>query len=962
MTNKQFPNENRDLRMMTYRQTVLCLTLVAILCGCAMEQGEASQNRWISLFNGNNLEGWTVKIAGRELNDNYGNTFRAEDGILKVSYDQYEKFDGKFGHLFYKDKFSDYVLRVQYRFMGDQTLGGPGWAFRNSGIMLHSQSAESMAKDQSFPVSIEAQLLGGNGKDERSTGNVCTPGTHIVMDGQLVTPHCIPSRSKTYHGDQWVTMEVEVHGNSIIRHIVNGQVVLEYERPQLDEKDPDAQKLIVDGEKMLHEGYIALQAESHPVEFRKVEVLPLAAGEQVPAPMPPVARKVPKRLEKHGHVRIDNYYWLKERENPKVIKYLKAENEYTDSVMAHTEGIQQTLFEEFKGRIKQTDMSVPYKRDDYYYYTRHEGGKEYRIYCRKKGTLQSEEEIMLNVNELAEGHEFISVSRGEVSSNQDLLAYAVDTVGRRIYTIRFKNLVTGELLEDEIPQVTGNVAWANDNKTVFYTKQDPVTLRSDRVYRHVLGTDPADDELVFEETDDTFFCYAFKTKSKKYVMIVSTHTLSTEYRYVEADDPDGEFKIFLPRKKEHEYLLDHYKDHFYVVTNEQAKNFRLMMTPVDQTGQEHWKELIPHRKDVLLVGIKIFRDYLVVTERENGLLQLRVKPWNSQDEHYLDFGEPAYLAYPIDNFDFDTSILRYTYSSLTTPQSVYDYDMATRQKTLLKREEVLGGFDSNNYRCERLYAAAKDGAKVPISLVYRKGLKKDGTNPLLLYGYGSYGASVDAAFDPFSVSLLDRGFVFGIAHIRGGQELGRQWYEDGKLLKKKNTFTDFTACAEHLVAERYTCPDKLFVYGASAGGLLIGAVVNMRPDLFGGAVAGVPWVDVITTMLDESIPLTTNEYDEWGNPNRKEYYDYMLSYSPYDNVEKKAYPNMLVITSLQDSQVQYWEPAKWVARLRALKTDGNRLLLRTYMEAGHGGVSGRYKQYYETAFVYAFLIDLAGKG
>ena len=518
------------------------------------------------------------------------NIFRVDGGILKISYDQYEKFDGKFGHLFYKDTFSHYVLRVQYRFVGDQTPEGPNWAFRNSGIMLRSQSPESMTRDQSFPVSIEAQLLGGNGKDERTTGNVCTPGTHIVMDRKLVTQHCIPSRSKTYHGDQWVTMEVEVHGNSIIRHIVNGNVVLEYERPQLDENDSDAQRLIVDGEKMLQEGYIALQAESHPVEFRKIEILPLAAGECAPKPLPPVAKRVPKRLEKHGYVRIDEYYWLKERENPEVIEYLEAENQYTDTIMAHTEGIQQILFEEFKGRIKQTDMTVPYKRDDYYYYIRHEEEKEYPVYCRKKGTLEGEEEIMLNVNELAEGHEFISVSRGEVSSNQGLLAYAIDTVGRRIYTIRFKNLVTGESLEDEISQVTGHVAWANDNKTVFYTKQDPVTLRPDRVYQHVLGTDPADDKLVFEETNDTFSCYVYKTKSKKHIMIFSsTYTLSTEYRYVDADDPGGEFKVFLPRQKEHRYILGHYKDHFYVVTNDQAKNLRLMMTPVHQTGQEHWK-------------------------------------------------------------------------------------------------------------------------------------------------------------------------------------------------------------------------------------------------------------------------------------------------------------------------------------------------------------------------------------
>jgi oligopeptidase B len=688
---------------------------------------------------------------------------------------------------------------------------------------------------------------------------------------------------------------------------------------------------------------------------------PSVVSERAPKPVPPVAKKIPKKFEKHGHFRVDNYYWLKERDNPEVLDYLKAENEYTDSVMAHTEGTQQTLFEEFKNRIKQTDMSVPYKQDDYYYYNREEEGKEYPIYCRKKESLDSEEEIMLNVNELAEGREFISVRRGVVSHNQNLLAYAVDTVGRRIYTIQFKNLTTGELLEDEIPQVTGNVAWANDNKTVFYTKQDPATLRSYRVYRHVLGTNTAHDELVFEETDDTFSCSVRKTKSKRYILITSRQTLSTEFRYVDADDPGGEFKIFLPREKEHEYWVDHYKDHFYVVTNDQAKNFRLIMTPVDRTGREHWKELMPHRKDVLLAEIEIFRDYLVLIERKNGLRQLRVKSWNGKEEHYLDFGEPTYAAYPIDNYDFDTSVLRYSYSSMTTPDSVYDYDMATRQKILLKQREVLGGFNSDNYKSERLYAPTKNGVKVPISLVYRKGLKKDGTNPLLLYGYGSYGSSSDPRFSSFRVSLLDRGFVCAVGHIRGGQELGRSWYEDGKLLKKKNTFTDFIACAEYLVTEEYTCPDRLFIAGGSAGGLLIGAVVNMRPDLFKGAIASVPWVDVVTTMLDESIPLTTNEYDEWGNPNQKEYYDYMLSYSPYDNVQKKDYPNMLVITSLQDSQVQYWEPAKWVAKLRAFKTDNNWLLLRTYMEAGHGGVSGRYKRYHETAFEYTFLIDLAGK-
>ncbi len=675
---------------------------------------------------------------------------------------------------------------------------------------------------------------------------------------------------------------------------------------------------------------------------------------------PPVAKKISTKLEKHGHVRIDDYFWLKDRDNPEVIEYLEQENAYTEAVMAHTQLLQETLSGEFRARIKQTDMSVPYKKDGYYFYSRTEEGKEYPIHCRKKNTLTAPEQIMLDLNKMAEGHAFFSCRRGEVSSGQDILAYAVDTVGRRFYTIRFKNLATGEPLADEIRDVTGNMAWANDNQTLFYTKQDPNTLRSYRVYRHILGSDPAKDDLVFEETDETFRCYVFKTKSKSYLMIASVHTLSTEFRYLDANDPSAEWRIFLPRRRNHEYSVDHYQDRFYIRTNDGAKNFKLVTTPVGQTAQEHWKELIPHRDDVLFEGMEIFKDYLVVVERRNGLLQLRVRPWSGQREHYLDFGEPAYFAAPMDNFDFDTGLLRYYYSSLTTPGSVYDYDMTTRTRKLLKREEVLAGFDPNHYTTERLFASAPDGVRVPLSTVYRKGLDRDGTHPLLLEGYGSYGASSDATFDPFLVSLLDRGFVYALAHIRGGEEMGRWWYEDGKLLKKKNTFTDFIACAEHLVAAKYTNKDRLFITGASAGGLLIGATINLRPDLFKGAIAAVPFVDALTTMLDDSIPLTTSEYDEWGNPNAKEYYDYILSYSPYDNVQARDYPNLLVLTSLHDSQVQYWEPAKWVARLRAMKTDTNRLLLRTKMEAGHGGVSGRYKRYDEIAFQYAFLLDLAG--
>ncbi len=676
---------------------------------------------------------------------------------------------------------------------------------------------------------------------------------------------------------------------------------------------------------------------------------------------PPVAKVIPHRLEKHGHVRVDNYYWLRDRDNPEVIKYLEDENAYTAAMRAHTADLQEKLFREFKARIKQTDISVPFLRDGYYYYTRTEEGRNYQIYCRKKGSLDSPEEVLLDVNAVAEGHKFCSVSPPAVSPGQDLMAYAVDTVGRRFYTIRFKNLATGEVLPDVIPNVTANIAWANDNRTVFYAKQDPVTLRSHRIYRHVLGKNPAEDQLVYEEQDETFNCFVFKTKSKRYLMIVSRQTLSTEYRFLEADQPDGEFRVFLPRRRDHEYRLEHYGDHFYIITNHQAKNFRLMRTPVSRTGMENWEEIIPHRRDVLLEDIEIFKDALVVSERRNGLIQLRVRPWAGAEEHYVDFGEPAYVAAPVNNYEFDTPWLRFNYSSLTTPPSVYDYNLLTREKKLLKREEVLGGFNSGDYQSERIYARAPDGVQVPISLVYRKDrFRKDGKNPLLLFGYGSYGASMDARFDAFRISLLDRGFVYALAHVRGGEELGRQWYEDGKLLKKKNTFTDFIACAEHLLREKYADPKRIFAWGGSAGGLLIGAVITMRPDLFTGVIADVPFVDVLTTMLDDSIPLTTNEYDEWGNPNDKQYYDYILSYSPYDQTRPAHYPHMLVTTGLHDSQVQYWEPAKWVAKLRAVKKDRNRLLLKTEMQAGHGGLSARDDRYREIAFRYAFLLDLAG--
>ncbi len=671
-------------------------------------------------------------------------------------------------------------------------------------------------------------------------------------------------------------------------------------------------------------------------------------------------KKISFKLEKHGHVRVDNYYWLRERDNPEVIEYLNEENEYAAKEMAHTREFEKKLFEEIIGRFKQTDMSVPYKRDDYYYYTRYEQGKEYPIYARKRDTLEHAEEIMLNANQLAEGHEFFAIGGSAVSSGQDILAYAVDTQGRRIYTIYFKNLTTGEKLADVLPNVTENLTWANDNKTLFYGKQDEITLRQHQIWRHVLGTDPAEDQPVYQEDDETFVAYIFKSKSRRFLFLVSSHTNSQEYRFMEADQPFGEFKLFQARRRNHEYHVEHFGDRFIIRTNDQAMNFRLMETSLDRPGREYWREIIPHRNDVYLADFELFRDYLVLEERARGLTQICITPWSGGADHYLEFDEPAYRANLNVNLQFDTILLRFEYTSMKTPLSIYDYDMASGQKTLLKREAVLGGFDPDNYVSERLYARAPDGTEIPISLFCRKGTPRNGNNPLLLYGYGAYGFSIDAAFSSPRLSLVDRGFIYAIAHARGGQELGRHWYDDGKLLKKKNTFTDFIACAEFLIRVKLTGPEKLFAMGRSAGGLLMGAISNVRPDLFKGIVAEVPFVDAVTTMLDSSIPLTTGEYDEWGDPNQKEYYDYVLSYSPYDNVEGKAYPAMLITGGLHDSQVQYWEPAKWAAKLRELKTDKNRLLLKTNMEAGHGGATGRFRRHHETAFSYVFLLDLAG--
>ncbi len=677
-------------------------------------------------------------------------------------------------------------------------------------------------------------------------------------------------------------------------------------------------------------------------------------------PEPPVAEIIPEEMTIHGDTRVDNYYWLNQRDNPKVIEYLEAENAYKEAVMKHTEPLQEKLFDEIIGRIKQTDISVPYKDSGYYYYTRYEEGAEYPIYCRKKGSLDAEEEILLNVNEMAKGYDYYSVAGLSVSSNNRLIAFGVDTVSRRKYTIYFKDLTTGELLPDQIPVTSGGTTWANDNKTVFYALKDETTLRPYKIMRHVLGTDVSADKEIYEEKDVTFNTYVYKTKSKRFLIIASSQTMSDEYRFLDADNPTGQFKIIQPRERGLEYSVDHYKDKFYIRTNYNAKNFRLMETSITTTTKNNWKEVIPHRDDVLLGGFTIFKDFLVVSERIKGLPNIRIIKWADKSEHYLDFGEETYSAGISTNREFDTDLLRYSYTSFTTPSSVFDYNMNTRDKKLLKRQEVLGDFDPENYHSERHYATARDGTKVPISLVYRKGLEKNGDNPLLLYGYGSYGSTGSASFRSDRLSLLDRGFVYALAHIRGGSEMGRYWYEEGKLLNKKNTFTDFIDCAEYLIAEKFTNPGKLFAMGGSAGGLLMGAVLNMRPDLFKGIIAAVPWVDVITTMLDESIPLTTSEFDEWGNPKNEEYYWYMLSYSPYDNVEAKDYPAMLVTTGLQDSQVQYFEPAKWVAKLRALKTDDNILLLHTNMGAGHGGVSGRLRRYTETAMEYAFMLDLIG--
>ncbi len=677
--------------------------------------------------------------------------------------------------------------------------------------------------------------------------------------------------------------------------------------------------------------------------------------------LPPLAEKLPKALSAHNRIRIDDYYWMNDRDNPNVIDYLKAENEYNEKMTAHTKALQEKLFQEMKGRIKEDDSSVPYKLNGYWYLTRFEKGKDYPVYSRKKETLDAPEEILFDVNEMAKGYDYYSLGGLNVSPDNKLIAFGVDTLSRRKYTIQIKNLETGEIIPEKIHTTTGGSTWANDNKTLFYTKKDEQTLRSNQIYKHILGS-KSRDQLVFEEKDETFNTYVYKSKSKKYLIIGSGSTMTSEYRFLEADNPAGEFRIFQPRQRGLEYGISHYGEHFYVVTNkDSAINFKLMKTPVENTSQENWVDVISHREDYLLEDIDIFKEYLVISERNNGLNKIKIIRWETGEEYYLPFDNETYTAYTSINPDFDTHILRYTYNSLNTPTSVVDFNMATREKTILKEQEVLGGnFNKENYITERIWATAGDGTKIPVSLIYRKEIKKDGTNPLLQYAYGSYGSTIDPYFSSVRLSLLDRGFIYAIAHIRGGEYLGRKWYEEGKLLNKMNTFTDFIDVSKHLIEQNYTSEKHLYAMGGSAGGLLMGVVVNMAPLLYNGIIAAVPFVDVVTTMFDDSIPLTTGEYDEWGNPNDPEYYEYMLSYSPYDNVKVQEYPNMLITTGLHDSQVQYWEPAKWVAKLRDLKSDDNILLFHTNMDAGHGGASGRFEALKEVAEEYAFLLDLEG--
>ena len=688
----------------------------------------------------------------------------------------------------------------------------------------------------------------------------------------------------------------------------------------------------------------------------------------------PVAKKQPTKLEMHGDVRIDNYFWMrlsdaqklaevKDEQTKEVIDYLDAENAYYDDVTAYSKNFEEKLFEEMKGRIKEDDASVPYKNNGYYYITRYEKGMQYPIYSRKKETLDTEEQILFNVNDMAKEYDYYQLGGLNVSPDNKLAVFATDTVSRRQYFLRIKNLETGNIYTDIIDNTTGGSVWANDNKTIFYTKKDPITLRSEKIFRHVLGTPTSEDVEVYHEKDETFGVYVTKSKSKKYIIIGSYSTVSTEAQFLDADNPTGSLQMIQPRERDLEYSVSHFGDHFYILTNkDEATNFKLMKTPVSAPTKNNWVDVIPHREDTLLEDFSIFKEYLVLEERTDGLSKVRIKRWDAKEDYYLPFNEETYSVGVYSNPDFDTNTLRYSYNSFTTPASVIDFNMADKSKEVKKEQEVLGGkFDKNNYKSERVWATSRDGKKVAISLVYHKDTQLTSQTPLLQYAYGSYGYTIPDGFSTTRLSLLDRGFVYALAHIRGGQYLGRDWYEDGKMLHKKNTFTDFVDCSKFLIDNNYTSPKHLYAMGGSAGGLLMGAVVNMNPELYNGIIAAVPFVDVVSTMIDDSIPLTTGEYDEWGNPNNKEYYDYIKSYSPYDQVTSKAYPNMLVTTGFHDSQVQYWEPAKWVAKLRDLKTDNNILLLHTNMEAGHGGASGRFDALKETAKDYTFFLALENK-
>jgi len=676
---------------------------------------------------------------------------------------------------------------------------------------------------------------------------------------------------------------------------------------------------------------------------------------------PPIAEKHPHVFVLHEDERIDDYFWMRDSSNPNVIAYLEAENAYTEAMMQHTEALQTTLYNEMLGRIKETDLSVPYRQDDYYYYSRTEEGKSYPIHCRKKGSLDAPEEVLLDQNELAKGCEYFSLGTFKVSPDHKILAYSLDTSGAERYTLFFLDLTTFELYPESLAETYFSFAWGNDNSTVFYTKVDE-TNRPFQLFRHILGTSPNKDVLIYEEPDEAFFLYVGKTRSQAYILLSLGSKITSEIHYLDANNPTDSFQVIQPRQQGVEYDVEHHSDRFYIVTNDQAINFKLMKTPVAAPSKENWETVIPHREDVMLSSVSAFADYLVISERKAGLPMMRVQKLSTGEEQNISFPEPTYSISPGNNPEFNTRTLRFNYTSLTTPYSVFDYDMETKERELKKETEVLGGYDRTQYESEWIMATVSDGTQVPISLVYKKGIQKDGKNPLFLTGYGSYGASYPASFSTTRLSLLDRGVVIAIAHIRGGGEMGRKWYEDGKFLHKQNTFTDFISCAEHLIAQKWTSSDRLAISGGSAGGLLMGAVINMRPDLFKVVLAAVPFVDVVTTILDTSLPLSAMEWEEWGNPNDKTYYDYMKSYSPYDNVKLQDYPHILITAGLNDSRVKYWEPAKWTAKLRELKTDNNLLLLKTNMGAGHGGASGRYESLKETAFEYAFVLDRLALG